>query len=138
MLSVGLALAEDLCGVQLPAEVRPLIHSEKVNRICCEVKTGLFVEREPIVNLDRTLSFVRSRERLLDRIRILLRFIGPELRPNARDRALIHLPARLEVLYFPLRLVRLLLFCWRRAILPMLRGALDRTPIRHFSPIPPR
>jgi hypothetical protein len=101
------------------------------------VQERLFSDREPAVNLERTLTFVRSRERLLDRIRILLRFIRTELRPNARDRALVHLPDSLQVLYFPLRFIRLLLFCWKKAILPIVGGAVDRPPVRRFAPILP-
>lgn len=125
MLSVGLALASDVCGVKLPGELEPSVTSEKVRAICRDAQRRLFAEREPPINLERTLILVRSRERVLDRLRILLRFIGPELKPNARDRALVSLPGRLRVLYFPFRLVRIMLFCWRRAILPIAKSALD-------------
>lgn len=137
MLCVGLTLATELCGVKLPAELESSVSSEKVIRVCREAQERLFADRDPAVNLERTLTFVRSRERLLDRIRILFRFIRTELRPNARDRALVHLPDSLQVLYFPLRFIRLLLFCWKRAILPILQGAVDRVPFRRFAPIPP-
>ncbi|HEY7306067.1 MAG TPA: nucleotidyltransferase family protein [Bryobacteraceae bacterium] len=138
MLFLGLALARELCGVSLPEELEPGVNSEKVVRLSREVKSAMFVEKAPLVNLERTLTFIRSRERFRDRIRIALRFIAPELRPNARDRALVRLPDSLQFLYSPFRLVRVLLFCWKRAILPILRTALDSPRFRDWAASPPK
>jgi hypothetical protein len=138
MLFLGLALAQELCGVNLPEELEPGVHSEKIARLSRRVIAAMFVEKPPLVNLERTLTFIRSRERLRDRIRIALRFIGPELRPNARDRALVRLPDSLQFLYFPFRFVRLMLFCWKRAIMPILRTALDRPRFRDLAVLPPK
>lgn len=124
MLFVGLALASELCGISLPKTLEADVRSMKVRRLCREAQRTLFLDTAPRVNLDRTLSYIRSRERFRDRIRIALRFIGLELRPNARDRALVRLPDALQFLYFPFRFVRLALFCWKRAILPIVQDAL--------------
>lgn len=132
MLLVGLALAKEICGVELPKELQPHVRCEKVDRIRRAVQARLFSESEPAVNLERTLLFVRSRERFLDRIGILLRFAGPELKPRASDLALFRFPNYLRILYFPLRAFRILLFRWSKTVQPMLRGALDR-----FAPSPP-
>lgn len=118
MLLVGLQLAKEICGVQLPRELASRVRSEKVDQICREVQAHLFAEREPAVSIERTLKFVQSRERFLDRIRILSRFIGRELRPRPGD-------------FYPFRIVRILLFRWNRAILPILQGTIDSSaPIR--------
>jgi hypothetical protein len=66
-------------------------------------------------------------------MRIALRFIGSELRPTARDRALVQLPDSLQFLYFPFRFVRVALFCWKRAILPIIQSALDRPRHRNWA-----
>ena len=125
MLSVGLALARDICGVQLPAELESCAGTEKVHKICADIQERLFADREPVAYLERTLTFVRSRERFLDRIRILLCFIVPELKPKAGDLALIRLPNVLRILSFPLRLVRIFLFRWKRTVRPIAKSALD-------------
>ena len=125
MLFVSLALASELCGISLPKKLEADVSSTKVRRLCREVRTTLLLDAEPPVNLNRTLTYIRSRERLRDRMRIALRFIGPELRPNARDRALVQLPDSFQFLYFPFRLVRIALFCWKRAIFPIIQSALD-------------
>jgi hypothetical protein len=137
MLFVSLALARRLCGIEVPEELRPGVASEKVDRLCREIESRLFIDSDPLVNLERTLTFVRSRERFSDRMRIILRFIGSEVKPNARDRSLIRLPRPLTFLYFPFRMVRLMLFCWKRALLPILRSAIDLPRARPLAMLPP-
>lgn len=119
MLLIGLGLAAEICGVQLPEELESRVRSETVAQICREVQARLFAEREPMVNLERTLKLVQSRERFLDRVHILSRFVGRELRPRPGD-------------YFLLRMVRILFLRWKRAILPILQGAIGRS-----APVPP-
>ena len=127
MLLIGMLLARDVCGVDLPASIeRSLGAPEAMNGHCRDIQLRLFDGSEPPVNLARTLTFLRSRERLCDRMLIALRFVWPELKPNERDRALIRLPHCMRALYIPIRLVRLILFCWRRAGIPLLRGTFDK------------
>src|SRR5205823_1269879 len=93
MLLIGMVLARDVCGVDLPASIeRSLGAPEAMNGHCRDIQLRLFDGSEPPVNLARTLTFLRSRERLCDRMLIALRFVWPELKPNERDRALIRLP----------------------------------------------
>lgn len=136
MLLVGLALAREICGVQLPQELEPHSRTEKVDNIRREIQMRIFAEREPAVYLERILTFVRSRERLIDRVRVLWRFVGPELNPKPGDFALIQLPRCFRILYFPMRLARILLFRWNRTVRPIAQSALDLTPAGGLSANP--
>ncbi len=138
MLLVGAGLAADICSVDLPGPVQRALAYHAAARIMCrEIRSRLFASRPLPVDLERTLIFVRSRERLRDRLRILATFLATKLRPGARDRALIHLPGSLEALYIPIRLLRLLLTYWRRAIVPIIRGALGQVWPRGWAMLPP-
>jgi hypothetical protein len=70
MLFLGLQLARDLFGVELPHGVDRAIQSERgLGRLANEVRANLFVEgNEPALLYKKMLFFIRTRERRQDRV----------------------------------------------------------------------
>ncbi|HSU59020.1 MAG TPA: nucleotidyltransferase family protein [Bryobacteraceae bacterium] len=131
MLLTGMTIANDVCSIDLPGPVeRARALYKPAGLMSRQIPSGLLTSGQPPVDLERTLTFVRSRERLRDRLRILTMFLTPKLRPGPRERALIHLPDSLAALYIPLRLLRLLVVYWQRAIVPILQSAAGQMRFR--------
>lgn len=139
MLLIGMALARSICAIELPAPVEEaLSRDDSAVSIALEIRSSLLNGRDTPMDLDRVLLLARSRERWCDRIRILAAFIAPKWKPNARDKEWLPLPAFLRFLYVPLRILRLGITYWRRAIVPLMRSATGRTPFPGFATLPPR
>jgi len=119
MLLTGMALARNICEIELPQPVERNVNSDKrAIELCKEIQSRLFAPKRRLGYLERILTFIQSRERLRDR----MHFICAELRPTERDRRVIDLPDSMRILYVPIRLVRVVLFHWRKAIVPLLCG----------------
>jgi hypothetical protein len=113
MVLLALFLARDLLGAGLPEEVVHRIEDDsEVKSLAMQVRKWLF--RGPEVGLDlfeESAFFIRTRERLRDRIPYCLFYLRAFLRtaitPNEKDQALLELPQSLSFLYYILRPVRL-------------------------------
>ncbi len=117
MLCLGLLLAHDLLGAELPEEVLQTVLSDQVAAsLASEINEQFLYESGGQFKVfKRELLHLRMRERLRDRIRyILFSFLSQyfywyqKIPINEKDRALIPLPAALSFLYYLVRPVRLL------------------------------
>jgi hypothetical protein len=130
ILLLDLLLAHDLLAAPVPQPVlRPALASREVPALAREVEARMF----PTIGAPEHLStdsalmsndlafYVRTRERFADKLRFLgLRArdrVGLAVRPSARDRAFLPLPAWLGFLYYVVRPVRILSGrTWRRKL----------------------
>jgi len=106
MLLLGLALASDLLGAVLPAEV---LQSAKADRTVGALKElvreRLFLEMTERPGVFETALFhLKARERLQDRVRYFLRLA---MTTTARDWTATQVPPLLSFLYYPIRAIRL-------------------------------
>jgi hypothetical protein len=116
VLFLGLSLARDLLGTSLPEAVVHRIQADPVvQSLASKVCGWLFSEVDTLPGTIDVPDFylIRMRERLRDRVSYFLyylrRFLRPGMMiPNARDRALLPLPAWLAFLYYALRPIRLI------------------------------
>lgn len=111
MLFLGLYLANDLLDAPLPDEIRIAVRREpQVHSLASQVRAWL--DREflgPVGygipgHYDRSLFYVRSMERLRDRLHYLVGYITT---PSDEDWDVVRLPDRLFALYYIIRLLRL-------------------------------
>jgi hypothetical protein len=122
ILLLDLLLAHDLLDAPVPeAVLRQALGNRAVPALAQEVQARMFpasvapgsLPAESGPASDHHLAFyVRTRERFVDKLRFLgLRArdrIGLVVRPSARDRAFLPLPASLDFLYYFVRPVRVL------------------------------
>jgi Uncharacterised nucleotidyltransferase len=113
MLMVGLYLARDLLGANLPAQVSHTAQRDPtVRALAAELRAQLFCESdiEPGAS-ERVALYLRMRERFRDRARYRVycfrRYLRIAVTPTQSDRARLPLPALLSPLYNLLRLLRL-------------------------------
>jgi putative nucleotidyltransferase-like protein len=108
MLLIGLFLASELLGVELPLDVlRRLQAQPAVQKLGAQVRQHLFCETSDTRGmLASSLFHLRSKERLNDRVRYCLRLA---LTTTVGDWDLLPgvLPHSLSFLYYPIRMVRL-------------------------------
>jgi len=128
MLSLGLLLARDLLGAELPVEV-----SKAVER---NLGGGLVVSRivsklsaesdEPCGDLENVIFYLRTMDRWQDRVRFCSCYLSQCLRalatPTSKERELLFLPAPFSFLYFFVRPLRLTIKYLRLALRRFWRG----------------
>jgi hypothetical protein len=107
---VGLLLAADVCALPLPSPLSELAVSDRrAGELAARVRAGLF-EPEPAhrtKEFQRHAFYLRTRERLVDRARIVWFSCARIPHPLARDWELFRLPSRMSFLYYVLRPLRL-------------------------------
>ncbi len=107
---LGLLLIEQVCGVVLPRRIAERARTDaKAQALASDVQASFFAE-EPVHatrEFRRQLFYLRSRERLVDRARIVWFSCARIPHPLARDWDLFHLPTRMAFLYYFLRPLRL-------------------------------
>ncbi len=105
MLLVGLYLARDLLGAELPEEVFQRMQDEPVvTSLAAQARERLFLETSgPPGALERFLFQLKARERLQDRFRYSLL----TMTPHHEDWEFQPLPSPLSFLYYLLRPIRL-------------------------------
>jgi Uncharacterised nucleotidyltransferase len=114
MLFLGLYLAYDLIGANLPDQVLKIIHHDsQIKLLAGLVRQGLFRDRSQPAELrnERPFFYWKVRERVGDKLAIAWRYF-PEyfLRmvvPTYRDRTFLKLPAFLSLGYYLVRPLRL-------------------------------
>lgn len=92
MLLLGLMLARDLLGANIPVEALKQSRGEsKLNLLAAEVRSALFSGDSPMA-VDRPNFYIQLRERAQDRIRCRLYLAYLKLSPNAQGwmRRLVH------------------------------------------------
>jgi hypothetical protein len=106
MLFLGLRLAEELIGAELPAEVRAEVFADAaVARLAAEVREQLFVEREAPIGVMRNMAFnLRARRLWRDKIG----YFSFVFTPTDGDLVVLRLPAPLTFLYYVVRPFRML------------------------------
>jgi len=113
-LALGLILARDVSGLELPEDVWRTVKIEPdMESLALRLRESLFQHKEG----DRSLSYwheihLRMRERNWDRLRLRLHYLRRYLRlaivPNERDHAMLVLPSTMLFLYYLIRPVRLI------------------------------
>lgn len=108
VLSLGLFLANDLLGAQLPDQIKSLLQSNRaVHSLAQQVYKWLFTMSD--YGTHKTPLFrIKARERYRDKIVILARNIYWVLAPNEKDRYFLSLPSFLSFLYFVVKPIRLI------------------------------
>jgi hypothetical protein len=107
MLRVSLLLARDLTAAHLPEPLeRDLAGDAAARSIAQQVCLHLFDRREhrPELSLAYARSYVRTRERIRDRLWFYLHLA---LTPGVSDWSVVSLPSSLSVLYYLMRPLRL-------------------------------
>jgi len=123
MLLLGLFLAYDLLGAELPQETLQSIHNDpQVKLLAGQVSKRLFHEASNPARLrDETPFFYwKSRERLRDKWALLWRYF-PEyffrmVVPNERDEAFLAVPSFLSSSYYLIRPIRLVREHWSNLV----------------------
>jgi hypothetical protein len=104
MVSLGLVLAHSLLAAPVPAVI--LEHTEEDERVgylANTVISSLFDGGSTRSELRSHLFFLRARERLRDKLMYCSRLA---FSPTEEDHSIVHLPAVLMPLYYPLHAVR--------------------------------
>jgi hypothetical protein len=107
LLRVSLLLARDVLSAPLPRGVSCDLNADGAARVLArDVAVRLFVEREraPLLTWDYARSYVRTRERLRDRLWF---FLDLALRPTVADWRGMPLSSRMSWLYYVTRPLRL-------------------------------
>ncbi len=107
MLLLGLLLAHDLVGAELPPEVLARARADGALRgLARQVLAKLFRQPEDVRGLAETAWFyLRARERRSDRVRFVVRLL---FTPTLGDWSLVRLPQAFSFAYYLLRPFRLL------------------------------
>jgi len=112
VVELGLFLASELLGAQVPPVIRRKIHSDPMLKlIAAQVRRWLFREAEDEISVSSWYRYhLWVKERARDRFRLhthyYFRYLQIALKPNYKDRELLLLPSPLYYLVRPLRLVR--------------------------------
>jgi hypothetical protein len=107
MLDVSLILARQLLSVRIPDRLAgPVETDTAARRVAHDVLASLVQapQRRPEVSLAYARSYVRTRERLRDRLWFCLHLL---LTPGVSDWQLVPLPRKLSMLYYVIRPLRL-------------------------------
>jgi hypothetical protein len=111
VLLIGLALAHELFGTELPEVVQKALRRDRymVDQFTREIQNAIFEENtSPPVDNEVYAFHMRMRESWLDRL-IYLRYpLRKKVKPGPKDAAMIALPANLSFLYYLLRPIRVL------------------------------
>jgi hypothetical protein len=104
ILRVGLLLASDVLDVPLPAAFLKEARADApAIRISRQASRTLFNRQDEVSAFTQYRLFLRTRERLRDRLTSIARLIWS---PNEEDYSLLRLPALLSSLYFPIHAIR--------------------------------
>jgi Uncharacterised nucleotidyltransferase len=105
VLSLGLFLARDLLGAELPVEMSKAVDRDfKEKSIVSTIVSKLFTESmEPYWDLEKVVFYLRTKDRWQDRIRFCSCYISQYLRmvvtPTWQDRNILSLPTPLFFLH---------------------------------------
>jgi hypothetical protein len=114
LIFIGLLLAQNLLGTDLPDFILEQMHSDSVaNSVASRLHTQLFSEIcEPYGAVETTFFHIKTRERWKDKIKSFLglMILSGWLHPTKRDRDVIPLPTQLSFIYYLIRPIRVL---WR-------------------------
>jgi hypothetical protein len=114
MLALGLRLAQDLLGAELPQEIERFVNRDsRVKALAIQTSRALFEQSEPGQDIRNWYAMhLQLRERLLDRVRLHLhycrRYLRLALRPNQRDREALPLSPFFDSMSYLVRPLRLL------------------------------
>ena len=109
-LHLGLLLVEQVCGVELPAKIAEPAREDATAQALATSVRAAFFEEIPVHTtreFRRHVFYLRTRERFVDRARIVWFSCARIPHPLARDWDLFHLPRRMSFLYYFLRPLRL-------------------------------
>jgi hypothetical protein len=112
-LALGLLLAKEFLDAPVPDAVMKRVNKdETVKTLTMQIREWLFSEAVTTQDISYWHDYhLKVRERLWDRMKVRLHYYSRYLRiatsPNIQDRAFVALPARLSVLYYLLRPIRL-------------------------------
>ncbi|HSU33586.1 MAG TPA: nucleotidyltransferase family protein [Bryobacteraceae bacterium] len=122
ILLTGAALARDAIGVPLPEALEREARVDRtIGRIRRDVLRRFSAGALPPRCVERSLAHIRSRERLWDRLQLILQFIRLRLKPNARDREWFQLPDGFGSLYILVRIVRVACVRYNVSVIPLLK-----------------
>src|SRR5262249_50685418 len=109
-LFLGLGLASDLLGANLPEAVLQRVQADHVvGTLAAQVRKQLFAEPATIVKfVESTVLHLRTMQGGRSRISYILYHLRPMMTPNAKDLAFFPLPTALSFLYYVLRPIRLM------------------------------
>jgi hypothetical protein len=140
-LLLGLRLAHDVLGVEVPSDLAARVQADtRVASLASELRERLFVPRYmgkgfqgSYSPLTGGLLFMRTRERLRDRVPYASYLLGRPLRPvtrvimpSDRDRAVVALPRYAAFLYYLIRPIRVIR-TYAPTLLQWYRGRRKRT-----------
>jgi hypothetical protein len=119
MLLLGLCLAQDLLGTELPGKVMARINMDsRIKSLATQVDEGLFRDGSSAGKLydEHPIFYWKTRERMRDKWGLLWKYF-PEyffrlVIPNKKDQAVVQLPSFLSIGYYLIRPVRLVLRHW--------------------------
>jgi hypothetical protein len=126
ILLTGVTMAQVTMALRLPetldreARLDRFIEQTKKDVLC-----RLSIGAPPLQCTERYLAHVRSRERLRDRLKLVINLVSSRLKPNARDREWIYLPDALGNLYIPVRIIRVICLRYKASVRPLLRAVLS-------------
>jgi SAM-dependent methyltransferase len=103
-LGMGLLLARDLLGARIPDPLEAIVHGDQTAAtLASDSAAGIFSERDIVPRMGTRLAArIKSRERLRDKGRVLIRFA---MTPTRDDWALLPLPTSLYFLWKPIRIL---------------------------------
>jgi hypothetical protein len=122
LILLGARLASDLLCTARPRELTPTMQEETIlGSLATELRSGLFAPRKDPDSargsysvLEGGLLYIRTRERLRDRLPYVFYLLGRPFRrlallatPNEHDRTVVALPGWFAVFYYLVRPVRL-------------------------------
>ena len=109
MLFLGLLLANDLLGATIPEEVMQWVRADPaLKSLASQVQEHLFTEgEEPHGVVKRFVFHTRIRERLRDKVPIVLYLMRRTMTPTTKDRMVIQVPVLLSFIYYLIRPIRL-------------------------------
>ena len=113
MLSLGLILARNLLGAELPVEVSKTVERDfGGGSVVSRIVSKLFTEStEPFGDSERVIFYLRTMDRWQDRVRFCSNYLSQCLRdvaiPTSKEHEFFSLPAPLSFLYYFFRPLRL-------------------------------
>jgi putative nucleotidyltransferase-like protein len=113
MLSLGLVLARDLLGAELPVEVSKAVERDfGRGSVVSRIESRLLNESmEPFGDFELVIFYLRTMDRWQDRVRFCFSYLSQCLRdlatPTSKEREFFFLPAPFSFLYFFFRPLRL-------------------------------
>jgi len=113
MLNLGLFLAHDLLGAELPVEVSKTVERDfGGGSVVSRIVSKLFTESiEPFGDFEQVIFYLRTMDRWQDRVRFCSSYLSQCLRhvatPTSKEREFLSLPAPLFFLYYFFRPLRL-------------------------------